>query len=386
MKRKKILLVCYDFYPEISPRSFRAFELAKEFSRLGNDVTVIIPQNDYDYKDIINKFKIKIIKIKRGYLLNKNIKLNESKLQRKKKKKNISLVYKLFKYTYLYMHPNGRKFEYFWPLFIYLKKEKNKYNLTISIAQPISTHLGIALAKIFNKNFAGVTVADYGDPFSFASYAKAYYKYLEKFYLRFFDYISIPIPSALDAFEYFKIDSKIKVIPQGIDMSRIKLSSYEKKEIPYFAYAGIFYEDIRNPKILFEFLLNVKNDFRFVIYTHENSLEFIQSYIDDLQEKIIIRPFIPRETCIKELSTYDFLINIQNIYTIQSPSKLIDYALTKRPVFNFDQNNFNKKLFLDFLNGNYSYEFIKKIDINSYNINRVAKKFLDLKHEDILGK
>ena len=56
--RKKILLVSNGFYPEISPRSFRATELAKEFSRQGHDVTVISKYRDFNYDDFLKKHSI----------------------------------------------------------------------------------------------------------------------------------------------------------------------------------------------------------------------------------------------------------------------------------------------------------------------------------------
>ncbi len=382
MKRKKILLVCYDFYPEISPRSFRAFELAKEFSRLGHDVTVVIPDNDYDYKDVTDKDDINIIKIKGGYLFNKSIrkianKESSSDILAQKNKENILLM--SLKKIYKYFHPNGKKFEYFLPLFLFLKKEKKGYDLTISIAMPISTHLGVALGRIVNKNLTKVAVTDYGDPFSFNPHLgiKFYYKYLESFWISFFDYVTIPISSAKEAFKYFNVDNKIKVVPQGFDMTNIKLKEYKKENIPHFAYAGVFYEKIRNPKKLFDFLCTIDQDFRFVLYTVRSQI--IEPYIDKLGDKLIIKDFIPREECITVLSQYDFLINMQNVSSVQSPSKLIDYALTKRPVFNFDQMNFDQELFMKFLNGNHSFDFIENaIKLNDYDIRNVANQFLML--------
>ena len=41
------------------------------------------------------------------------------------------------------------------------------------------------------------------------------------------------------------------------------------------------------------------------------------------------------------MSKMDFLINLENLNKEQSPSKLIDYAISKRPIFSFNQNNFN---------------------------------------------
>ena len=52
---KKILLVSSAFYPEISPRSFRATELAREFCRQGHQVVVISKWRDHDYREFLNE-------------------------------------------------------------------------------------------------------------------------------------------------------------------------------------------------------------------------------------------------------------------------------------------------------------------------------------------
>ena len=55
----KICIASYYFLPENRPRSYRTFELAREFSRLGHDVTVFIPEYDYNYDGLIRKYNFK---------------------------------------------------------------------------------------------------------------------------------------------------------------------------------------------------------------------------------------------------------------------------------------------------------------------------------------
>jgi len=56
--KKEILLVSNGFYPEISPRSYRATELAREFCRQGHKVVVISKYRDYDYSAFLDESKI----------------------------------------------------------------------------------------------------------------------------------------------------------------------------------------------------------------------------------------------------------------------------------------------------------------------------------------
>ena len=60
MNRKKILIVGNTFFPENSPRAFRTTELAKEFSRLGNKVTIIIPKYRTEHFMFEKDFNVEI--------------------------------------------------------------------------------------------------------------------------------------------------------------------------------------------------------------------------------------------------------------------------------------------------------------------------------------
>ena len=53
---KRILIVTRFFHPDITPRAFRAYELAKEFSRQGHDVTVLTTKREFDYSYIEQRF------------------------------------------------------------------------------------------------------------------------------------------------------------------------------------------------------------------------------------------------------------------------------------------------------------------------------------------
>ena len=60
MAIKKILLVTNGFFPEISPRSYRATELAKEFCRQGHEVTVISKLREYNYSEFLSEWPINL--------------------------------------------------------------------------------------------------------------------------------------------------------------------------------------------------------------------------------------------------------------------------------------------------------------------------------------
>ena len=59
--KKKILIISKGFYPENSPRSFRATELAKEFAIQGYEVTVLTHRRNHTQDTFAKLYKIKLI-------------------------------------------------------------------------------------------------------------------------------------------------------------------------------------------------------------------------------------------------------------------------------------------------------------------------------------
>ena len=133
---------------------------------------------------------------------------------------------------------------------------------------------------------------------------------------------------------------------------------------------------MRDPRPLLDYLIDLKVDFKFKVYTKNKS--FLEKYITISPERIEVLDYIPRDELIFEMSKADFLINIENPSHVHSPSKLIDYALSKRPILSLNTNDkLDKRLINDFLQGNYDRALsVPNIDI--YDIKNVARKFIEL--------
>jgi len=380
--KKKILINTYCFYPDINPRAFRAFELTKEFARQGHCVTVLMPESDFDYSELIKKYKFSI-----DFVEYKNSKKFASVSKAANKLTFFQkILRKILRTSFYCLFPSGRPFMfYFLAVYKSLKNKQEKYDMVISIAFPFDTHIGAAMAFGVNKQLtSAIKIADYGDPLykNPALPNCPFYYWMDKFIAYRFDYISIPTKKALSIYTTFKKEEQIKVIPQGFDFNETKIAFYQKNSIPTFAYAGTFYEDIRNPTIFFDYLYKLHQnniDFRFIVYTkieYTSNMKFLHKYQPLLKEKLDIHSMIPREYAIYELSKMDFLINIENLSESQSPSKLIDYALTKRPVLSFNQLNFSEEKFIKFLNADYS--LASEIDLDQFDIKKITNQFLSL--------
>lgn len=380
---KKILLISYRFYPENDPRAFRTYELAKELAKK-YDVTVLTKNTFSDLSEIKNKYNFKVEEIPSGFFLNKsngNFSKKAIEICKKNKKNNLLALClkKLFNYIFY-----SREIEFSYEIFKFLKNSKEKYDVVISIAVPFSCHIGTWLS--FKNKKGTKIILEYGDPFYFNPSSEKiapYFKYLEKKILNFSDYITIPIEEAKESFKYYgkKNLDKIRIIPQGINFKEIEIEKYSKNTIPTFIYAGIFYEKIRNPIKFLKAIENIKNDYGFFIYTDLERLEKddmgkeILSLINR-NKRIILKNKISRQECIKIMSSMDFLVNIKNLGGVQTPSKLIDYGIVKRPVYSFNENEFSLQEFKEFLNGNYKNSL--DIDISPFDIKNVTEKFEEL--------
>ena len=362
---KKILIVCKKFYPDNSPRSFRSTELAKEFARKGHDVTVLTLRKDQEHNEFekknniiikdIGKFKWRVLNFGNssfGLLLAKAINYF---LLKAIEFPDIELMFLLKK----------------------VLKNYNGFDLLISIAVPYPIHWGVAAARTKKHSIAKVWIADCGDPYMMnrmKGFGRFFYmKYFEKWYSRKADYVAITNISFIHNY-YEEFHHKIVEIPQGFNFDEINVAKESiVNRIPTFAFAGALYKKSRNPSKFLHYLKSFNKPFKFVLYAR--NFDFILPILKELDDKIELRNVIPREQLIIELSKMDFLINFEFDPKVQSPSKLIDYYLTGRPVLNINSENFDCIAIDEFLDGNYSRQFVFG-DMRKYEIRNVSSQFL----------
>lgn len=368
MKNLKIHIISRVIFPVQSPRSFRTTELANELARQGHDVTVFAVLGNYDYSYYEKETGVKV--------------KNTGKMLFATKNSDGKARYNFF--DKLLFHAFHIIFEFPDIEFLFrvpqIISKNKKADVLITIAVPHPIHWGATLAKKINpQSFPQKWISDCGDPYMLSSFSGSKRKYLyhlrflEKWWCRNTDYITIPIEEGKKGY-YPEFHHKIKIIPQGFNFSNTVLATYSKNSIPTFIYSGVFHRELRNPYKFLDFLISQEFDFKFIIYTKSGGLK---DYKRELKHKLEVRDYIPREKLIYELSKADFLINITNPDKVHSPSKLIDYALTKRPVLDISTNFNEHEIFFEFIRGEYSKQ--TKIDnIEDYNIKNVTQKFMDL--------
>lgn len=367
MKPLKIVIISRVIFPKIAPRSMRATELAKEFARQGHDVSLYGALGSYDYSMFQQKTKVKVKSI--GNLMFAKINSDDTFSFNFFDKVLKKIFGRLLEFPDIELSKNT---------YYILKKESN-IDLLITVAIPFPIHWGAALYKALCRNkFKHTTwVADCGDPYMGNPFHKKpfYFKYIEKWFCRKVDYITVPIEEAKEAY-YQEFKGKIKVIPQGFSFEDVNIKDFEGNDVPTFIYAGVFYSDIRNPSAFLDFLSKVDKDFKFIVYTKSKSI--LERYVNVLNGKLIIRDYIPRTDLLKVMSQADFVVNFENNSSLQSPSKLIDYALSQRPILSLNSNKkLNEEIILEFLEGNYENK-MEIPDIQKYNIKNIASDFINL--------
>ena len=364
----KILIITQHIFPIQTPRSIRSTELIKELARRGHEVTVYAVLGKYNYTNFEREYGINVKNIPIRWELYPNNSDGSGKRVFFDK-----VTAKLFcKLEFPLM-------EFYYKIPDIIKSEKI-FDVLISISDPHHIHWGCASAKKqYPSKFPKRWIADCGDPFMKNGTSKDHLKFFAKYERQFCeacDYITVPIEKAIEAY-YPEYRDKIRVIPQGFDFD---LTNLETKPItntvPTFAFAGMFYADIRNPRLFLEHLSTIKKDFRFIVYTRFDNL--LSDYKERLNGKMIIKKPISRTELIEELRKMDFLVNISNAHSPnQLPSKLIDYGIAGRPILDINPQNPDTKLIDNFLDGDYS-KALKIDHLENYHISAVVKKFEEL--------
>jgi glycosyltransferase involved in cell wall biosynthesis len=133
----------------------------------------------------------------------------------------------------------------------------------------------------------------------------------------------------------FALDEK-KIYPINFSLNNEleAISSDLANNVCKLVFAGMVYKDIRNP----EFMLNVLSkieDIQVDLYIKERSE--CEDILSKYNSEIIHRNmFVDRAKYIEMIrSTYDILINIGNISSLQSPSKTLELLSTGKPIINF---------------------------------------------------
>ena len=368
MNSKKILIVSNGFYPEISPRSFRATELAKELVRKGHEVTVCTHFRD-EFEAFAKEHNFRTIEL--GTITWTKPVVKGAGINFLIRRIVARFTTLLLEYPAIQLVPLIKKA---------LKNEKG-YDALISIAVPYPIHWGVA--RIWDKKnpIAKIWIADCGDPYmgneNDTFKPPFYFGWIEKGFCRKANFITIPTSKSIAGY-YPEFHDKIKVIPQGFrfeDVSLFKGALPNDKVI--FAYAGMFIPKRRDPSEFLQFLNSLDESIPFEFHIYTTTPQLVEPFLEKSKGRIILKDIVPRATVLYELSKMHFVVNFENGGGSETPSKLIDYLIIDKAVLSVTFGNFKPNVFKEFLDGNYKNKMILP-DKKNYRIESVAQQFLDL--------
>lgn len=368
MENKKILITTNGFYPDISPRSFRATELAKELVRQGHDVAVLThprvgtaefcKANGIEFKNL-------------GDITWSTPTVRGTGIVRLFWRAIIRFSALLLEYPFIQIMPLMRK----------ALKGESGYDLLISVAVPYPIHWGIAAVRNKKNPIAKIWVADCGDPYmgqeNDTFKPPFYFSWLEKKFCRKADFITVPTAASIRGY-YPEFHSKIRVIPQGFRFEDVR--KYEgplQKEKIIFGYGGMFIPVRRDPTELLTFLNSLDDTYQFEFHIYTTTPHLVAPFVATSKGRIQLKPIVEREVLLFEMSKMNFVVNFENVGEIQTPSKLIDYAILEKPILSIKYGNFKASTVLEFLQENYQNAFQIE-NPSQYRIETVAKKFLKL--------
>jgi glycosyltransferase involved in cell wall biosynthesis len=359
----KILIISQNTYPLNGPRSFRTQELSEELARSGHDVTLYTVHGNIDYTEYEKQTGVKMRDIHPFLPIPANDNVNR-----------FNLFYR-FIWHYFYRLTLFPEIEFSYKVSSIIRKESN-VDLLITIAMPHTIHIGAARAKKRQPTlFPKVWVADCGDPYFLNPMFKAP-KYMEK-YERFWcdecDYIAVPTEGSRDGY-FSEYRDKIRVIPQGFDFSKTPAAEYKKNEVPTFVFCGSIYLGKRDVRSFMNYLLKLGKPYKFKLLMHS---PLDAKYETESNGQIEYITGKDRKEVIMECSKADFLINVKNPNSTQTPSKLIDYGISGRPVLDISNDFCEQKQFEEFCRGDYHSQLVLP-NLEQYKIENVAKQFIKL--------
>ena len=230
MSKKKIIIVSHVLYPAQYPRAYRTTELAKELARQGHEVVVYAALGNYDYKEFETEFNLTVKDFGR---------LNFEKLTSDgSRKRNFfdKILKRLFGNIALFP-----EIELMWKIPLALREEK-MYDLIISVAVPYSIHFGCARAIEKNPDLTKKWIADCGDPFMGNKFRKrpSYFLFLEKWFIRKVDWITVPIKDAIIAYPH-EFKYKIKLFHRGLILKKSNFVRIVRKIQYPFLHTPVFF-------------------------------------------------------------------------------------------------------------------------------------------------
>jgi len=378
----RILIVCYSYFPALTPRAFRWTAVAEALVARGHDVHVVCnKETGTERLETINGVMV--------YRVGANLRETlRSWLGRSSPTRAASVatgasgrsllttvrvfIVRMIKWIYDHsvqkiLWPDFACFWYF-PAVACANKlqQEGKFDAVVSASLPFTGHrVGLELKKRYGMRW----IVDIGDPFSFMSetpvnnhrlYGRLNYR-TESEVLHYAD--SFAVTTDGTKIEYLRCFpdlalNKISVVPPlfvapaDVDQLAPFFTNLNKTRL---VFAGTLYSKIRNPAALLELFSallksSVGENLELHFFGVVNDCEpYFEKYRALIGVQIFLHGLVPRASAVRAMKDATVLVNLGNSTYYQLPSKVVEYAMLGKPVLNITKrpSDSSQNFFLD---------------------------------------
>lgn len=371
---KKILILSYNYYPDLSPASYRIKSLIEEFEKNHHNIKITLLTTTPIRYDLNYK------KIKSEYL-----------------KENIEIIrFKIPKKNFIIFNSYTQYLLYFFKVLFFCRNKK--YDLVFSTTSKLMTgFLGALISKYLNAKF----YLDIRDIFyetikynfsksKFIKYYLFFIKKIENYALNSCSSLSINSEGFYNYFKMHYPDKEIDIFTNGIDnkflLQSWKRNNFEKKI--NVLYAGNLGNGQALHKIIPELVKLLNDNIKFKIIGSGNKKKLLYKKLEKLKihNYQLIAP-VSQEILINEYLNSNILflhLDALDVYKSVLPSKIFEYACTGRPIV-AGVSGYSSEFLIKNISGSYVFEpcdhlsaakIINSIDKFSFNREDFKKKFL----------
>lgn len=325
----RVLILNYYYYPHINAHGFKWVQLAEMLANAGCHVDVISGKvANFSKEEVRNHVSIKRVGLKREQI-------RESQAEGRRQGSIVKWIYKKIWWPDPCWH---------WTPYLIkelVKRRKSRYDYVISYYPVMAAHFGGLFYKWLNMGSIW-WIADYGDPFSVCAEWPPNNQSIYGLLNRLTDKIvhsncnALSVMNSETAGRYAAVldeskTPKIVVTPHiAPEMQRQRV---ELKSRITFRYLGNFYPEVRTHESLFEFASTFE---KYTGSSCEFELYGPTAYWRNITipENIKIKGVVSREEALKLMASAQILIHPENNSSLFTPSKLVEFIASGRPVIN----------------------------------------------------
>lgn len=367
----RILIINFFYAPVVDAHTYRWEQIARHWVAEGNSVDVItnrvIGCDDQSVDFGVNVTRVGLFP--RPLNLGVQGKVSSNSLKRRLRSRLINMLRPIYRTVY-------------WPDALWhwipsvinevSRRDPKNYDLVISYYPFMAAHIAGAILK--QRGGPGITwIADYGDPFSISTSMqpnnfrlfRRLNLVLERAIAKRVTSMVFTNESTAEAYRRNFPEANIIVLPHVANVGALRASNIggagddsvrgSKARRMILVYVGSFHRNIREPGRLLDLVRHLNNydgnKFLLRIYGPDNGFNLAGLAGPDVE----YMGAIPRALAIEVMQHADVLVNVENSNCVMTPSKIVEYIATGRPIINISTGGECDKALKEYIAGGHAF-------------------------------